>query len=370
MNKNFHYINVFLLLSFVEMTTFPVASDHPASFLSQKRKNIIPCGLNLQRKLSSLDIISFDTTESKAHKMLIVDGMIYIPGTTFQMGAQGLSAAVMADAQPIHTVKIDGFYIDKTEVTNRQFAAFVKATKYVTVAERKLPAEDFPALPPEALVAGSLVFTAPANVVSLTDPSLWWRFVEGADWNHPEGPASNIQGKENYPVVHVAYEDAAAYAKWAGKSLPTEAEWELAARADWKENSDDNVHGMNVFQGSFPNNDEALDGFAGTAPVGQFPASEKGLYDMTGNVWEWCRDWYDAAYYQTIAGKIAVNPKGPIASNDPSEPGMKKKVIRGGSFLCSAQFCSRYQIGTRGKAEWKTSSNHVGFRCIKKIDNR
>ena len=205
----------------------------------------------------------------------------------------------------------------------------------------------------------------------------WWSYVKGANWQHPLGPGSNLQGKENYPVVHIAWEDAMAYAKWAGKRLPTEAEWEFAARAGkagelytWGNQFRPDGRWMaNIFEGKFPNNDIGSDGFKGIAPVKQFPANTYGLYDIAGNVWEWCSDWYRPDYYQTLAkqGGVIKNPKGPQDSYDPEEPHAKKKVQRGGSFLCTDEYCTRYMVGTRGKGEWRSGSNHIGFRCVKDV---
>jgi formylglycine-generating enzyme required for sulfatase activity len=306
--------------------------------------------------------------------------MVWIPGGEFSMGANdppnmnevGMKAT--EDAQPIHRVYVDGFFMDKTDVTNAQFARFVKATGYVTVAERKPRAEDFPGAPPENLVAGSVVFAPPDHPVALNNHFQWWTYVHGADWRHPLGPASNIKGKDNYPVVHIAYEDAQAYAKWAGKRLPTEAEWEFAARGGkagkpfvWGDEFRPQGKWMaNTHQGHFPNSDTGDDGYVGIAPVAQFPPNNYGLFDMAGNVWQWTSDWYRPDYYQQLAarGGVARNPQGPDSSFDPSEPNQPKKVHRGGSFLCTDQYCSRYIVGTRGKGEVSTGTNHLGFRCV------
>jgi formylglycine-generating enzyme required for sulfatase activity len=308
-------------------------------------------------------------------------GMSWIPGGEFSMGCKDPRVLpdggheAMDDARPIHRVYVDGFWMDKTDVTNGQFEKFVRATGYITVAERKPQAKDFPGVPPEKLVPGSLVFTPPRNPVPLDDYSLWWSYIPGANWRHPLGPKSNIVGKANYPVVQLAYEDAAAYAKWAGKRLPTEAEWEFAARGGrtgetyaWGSKIQPGGKWMaNTYQGHFPDNDSTEDGHAGIAPVGQFPQNPYGLYDITGNVWQWTSDLYRADYYAELAavGTVARNPKGPNTSLDPMEPGVKKRVQRGGSFLCTSQYCSRYIVGTRGKGEVSSATNHVGFRCVK-----
>jgi formylglycine-generating enzyme required for sulfatase activity len=313
------------------------------------------------------------------------DGMVWIPGGEFSMGAQdppnmqdtvGMQAT--RDSRPVHRVFVDGFWMDRTEVTNEQFAAFVKATGYVTVAERTPRAEDYPEAPPENLVAGSVVFSPPDHAVPLDDHFQWWAYAKGASWSHPLGPQSSIE-KKRFPVVHVAYEDAQAYAQWAGKRLPTEAEWEFAARGGltgqvfpWGNEFKKGGQWMvNSHQGHFPHRDTGADHFAGVAPVAQFPPNGYGLYDVGGNVWEWVSDWYRADYYGQLAatGTVARNPQGPAAPFDPTEPGEKKRVHRGGSFLCTNQYCSRYMVGTRGKGEVSTGTNHLGFRCVKSPGN-
>jgi len=278
------------------------------------------------------------------------------------------------DSRPVHRVYVDGFWMDKAEVTNRQFAAFVKATGYVTVAERKPRAEDFPGAPPENLVAGSVIFSPPNHAVPLSDHFQWWAYARGASWRHPTGSGSSIAGKEQYPVVHVAYEDALAYAAWAGKRLPTEAEWEFAARGGlsgevypWGSELKMRGHWMaNTHQGHFPDRDTGEDTYMGVGPVAQFPPNGYGLHDVAGNVWEWASDWYTPDYYAQLAaaGVVARNPQGPSASVDPAEPGVAKRVHRGGSFLCTDQYCSRYMVGTRGKGAVDTGTNHLGFRCV------
>ncbi|WP_235921139.1 formylglycine-generating enzyme family protein [Foetidibacter luteolus] len=308
--------------------------------------------------------------------------MVYIPGGEFSMGGvnpvgmQDGGKEAMNDARPVHRVYIDGFYMDATEVTNAQFAEFVKATGYITIAEHKPTQEEFPGVPEDKLVAGSVVFSPPAHDVQLNNYMQWWAYVPGANWQHPMGPNSSLEGKENYPVVHIAWEDAAAYAKWAGKRLPTEAEWEFAARAGrsgelytWGNQLRPDGRWMaNIFEGKFPNNDIGSDGFKGIAPVKQFAANAYGIYDIAGNVWEWCADWYRPDYYQSLAKQgTAKNPKGPNDSYDPEEPKAKKKVQRGGSFLCTDEYCTRYMVGTRGKGEWRSGSNHIGFRCVKDV---
>lgn len=292
--------------------------------------------------------------------------MVHIPAGSFMMGTDDKD---FNDAQPVHRVNMKSFWIDEHEVTNNQFARFVAATHYVTVAEKKPDPKDYPGVPVENLVAGSGVFTPPLHPVSLNDPMQWWSYVAGANWRHPVGPQSNINGKGNYPVVHVCYDDAAAYAKWAGKRLPTEAEWEYAAHAGkanktyyWGSEMHPNGKMMaNNFQGHFPDKDTGADGFKGIAPVKSFSANAWGLYDMEGNVWEWCNDFYRPDYY---AHSPADNPQGPADSYDPDEPNAVKRVQRGGSFICSDEYCIRYKAGSRGKGEVSSGSNNLGFRCV------
>jgi len=305
--------------------------------------------------------------------------MVWILGGEFSMGAPdppdmnqvGMQATT--DGRPVHRVHVDGFFMDETDVTNSEFEQFMKATGYVTVAERKPSAEDFPGAPPENLVAGSVVFSPPDHPVPLDNHFQWWTYVPGANWRHPLGPNSDIKGRENYPVVHIAYDDALAYTKWAGKRLPTEAEWEFAARGGlagmpfvWGDQLHPNGKWMaNTHQGHFPVQDTGDDGYVGIAPVAQYPPNGYGLYDMAGNVWQWTSDWYRPDYYQELAqADVARNPQGPESSYDPSEPSRPKKVHRGGSYLCTDQYCSRYIVGTRGKGEVTTGTNHLGFRCV------
>ena len=309
------------------------------------------------------------------------EGMVWIPGGEFSMGSDVASESlcgmpgVTRDAVPVHRVYVDGFWMEKTDVTNEKFQEFANATGYVTIAERAPTKEEFPTAPPENLVAGSTVFTPTPGPVPLNNHFQWWRYQHGANWRHPEGPDTDLRGKEKYPVVHIAYPDAVAYAKWAGKRLPTEAEFEFAARGGlsgktyaWGDELKPGGKWMaNIYQGQFPVNDTGADGFAGIAPVAQFPPNGYGLYDMAGNVWQWCSDWYRSDYFAQLAaaGGVARNPQGPDTPYDPTEPFEKKRVHRGGSFLCTDQYCTRYMAGTRGKGEITTGSNHLGFRCVK-----
>ena len=299
------------------------------------------------------------------------DGMVWIPGGTFWMGCDDCE---MPDTQPVHLVAVDGFWMDRTPVTNAQFAEFVKATGYVTAAERRPDPKDYPGVDPSKLVAGSAVFTPPAQNVALDDVSEWWHYVPGASWNHPDGPNSNIKGRDNYPVVQIAWEDAAAYSKWAGKRLPTEAEFEFASRGGLDRNryawgNDLKPGGMwvaNIWQGLFPSNNTGDDGFVGASPVTAFPPNGFGLFDVGGNVWQWCADWYRPDYFATLAPQgVTHNPQGPADSYDPQEPGVAKRVQKGGSFLCSDRYCSRYLAGSRGRGAVDSGGSNTGFRCVK-----
>jgi formylglycine-generating enzyme required for sulfatase activity len=306
-------------------------------------------------------------------------GMVWVGGGEFTMGTD--SDLGWPDEKPAHRARVDGFWMDEHEVTNAQFRAFVEATGYVTTAEKAPRLEEVMAqLPPgsppppkENLVPGSLVFTPPAGRVNLDDVSQWWAWTPGANWRHPEGPGSSIEGKDDHPIVHVSWDDAVAYARWAGKRLPTEAEWEFAARGGldgqpyvWGNDrpSDMRVH-ANIWQGEFPHQNTAKDGFARTAPVKSFPPNGYGLYDIAGNVWEWCADWYQRDLYRRRAGRgVVVNPAGPVRSSDPTRPFMPMRVQRGGSFLCNDSYCSRYRPSSRHGCSPDTGMSHVGFRCV------
>ena len=322
------------------------------------------------------DMAQTATVELRPSK---VPGMIWIPGGEFTMGTD--SELGWPDEKPAHRVRIDGFFIDETEVTNSQFAAFVKATGYVTTAEQAPTAEEIlaqsppgtPAPPPASLVPGSLVFSMTKGPADLQDYAQWWQWTPGANWQHPEGSQSDLNGREQHPVVHVSWDDAVAFAKWAGKRLPTEAEWELAARGGlidqryvWGDvaPSDTRVF-ANIWQGTFPYQNTAADGFTRTAPVRTYQPNGFGLYDMSGNVWEWCADAYDLeAYKRRIGQGVVINPLGE-RSVDPRNPRAASKVQRGGSFLCHDQYCSRYRPSARHGLASDTGMSHVGFRCAK-----
>lgn len=310
------------------------------------------------------------------------EGMVWIPGGKFTMGSEDETATRVEG--PEYLVEVSGFWMDTHEVTNAEFREFIEATGYKTIAERPVDWEELkkqlppgtPRPPEEALQPGSLVFTPPHQAVPLDDYSRWWAWQTGADWQHPHGPGSSIEGKDNYPVVHIAYEDAQAYADWAGKRLPTEAEWEYAARGGkgneafaWgDELMPDGKYLANFFQGNFPYNNNGQDGFTGAAPIKSFKPNGYGLYDMIGNVWEWSSDWYrpDTHARNQLAGMAACkNPTGPESSYDPTEPYAEKRVIKGGSFLCSEQYCSNYRPSARMATSIDSGQEHLGFRCVK-----
>jgi formylglycine-generating enzyme len=311
-------------------------------------------------------------------------GMVLIPGGVFEMGADNNQAS--ADEYPRHKVQLSPFYIDITEVTNAQFKKFIEATHYITTAEKKVDWEalkkNLPpgtAKPPDSLLnPGSLVFEMPPAPVGLDEYSNWWVWKQGACWKYPEGIGSSIEGKDNYPVVHVSWYDAMAYCKWAGKRLPTEAEWEFAARGSLVNNvypwGNEPVNTgepkCNSWEGKFPYLNEKKDGFVKLAPVKSFPSNRYGLYDMAGNVWEWCSDWYNAEYYKTIADKTISDPKEMEKSFDPLEPYMPKRILRGGSFLCNDSYCSGYRVARRMKSSPDTGLEHTGFRCVKDVSKQ
>ncbi|HVG14850.1 MAG TPA: formylglycine-generating enzyme family protein [Chitinophagaceae bacterium] len=309
----------------------------------------------------------------------VYGGMVLIPGGEFNMGADNNQAS--EDEYPKHKVKTDPFWMDVTEVTNAQFALFVKETGYITTAEKIPDWEDLkkdlppgtPRPPDSMFIAASLVFKPSEGPVDLNNYSSWWRWQKGADWRHPEGAGSNIVGKENFPVVHISWYDAAAYCQWSGKRLPTEAEWELAARGGLQDAiypwGNESLHsGMtkcNSWEGDFPYRNLGRDGYFRSAPVRSYAPNKYGLYDMAGNVWEWCSDWYDAGYYTSFTSSMTVNPKGPGKSFDPEEPSTPKRSLRGGSFLCNDAYCSGYRVSRRMKTSPDTGLEHTGFRCVK-----
>lgn len=364
-----------LLLDFViHWVQRPIGSLHSCPIL-QVRASVALLALSLTVRMSA--------AETAPTVPPTPPGMVWVPGGEFAMGTDESEA--YATERPAHRVKVDGFWMDETEVTNEQFAKFVAATKYLTVAERVPDWEELKrGLPPgtpkpsaERFVAGSLVFTPPKEAPARDDFTLWWTWTSGANWLHPEGPNSNLDGRANHPVVQIAYEDAVAYATWAGKRLPTEAEWEFAARGG--KNGQRYAWGgefrpggkilANVWQGQFPNQNTREDGYVGSSPVKSFPPNGYGLYDMIGNVWEWCADWYDVNQHRTLAADpVCQNPAGPRRSFNPREPYALQRVTKGGSFLCAENYCVNYRPSARRGTDYDTGMSHIGFRCVLSAD--
>ena len=351
-------MRIFLLISIVAMTMCSVPQENKLSSENGEGSH----------KLNDAE------TDSAA-----TSGMVWIPGGEFTMGTDDPESYPYE--RPAHRVRIDGFWMDATEVTNARFRMFVDATGYITTAEKKPEWEELKKqLPPGTpkpsglqLAAGSLTFTPPPYAVSLEDYSQWWSWTNGTDWKHPKGPNSNITGKDNYPVVHVSYDDAVAYCAWAGKRLPTEAEWEFASRGgkegqrySWGNDLYPAGKFMaNTFQGVFPGNNLAEDGFAGSSPVKSFPPNGYGLFDIIGNCWEWTYDLYNTNYYNELSKQgLAVNPKGATKSYDPAEPYSKKHVTRGGSFLCAEDYCMNYRPSARQGTAFDSGMSHISFRCV------
>ncbi len=309
------------------------------------------------------------------------NGMVWVEGKTFVQGAKQADQFAMPREKPAHEVTVDGFFIDVTEVTNKQYKAFVDATNYITVAERPIDWEvmkkDVPEGTPKpadsALQPGSLIFNKNLNAVAnMNNYAQWWVWETGANWKHPEGPNSTIAGKDDYPVVHMAYEDAIAYCKWANRRLPTEAEWESAAQGTetkeiytWGNDPSQLNASANTWQGTFPVKNESTDGFALIAPVKSYPPNSIGLYDMLGNVWELTNDWFNVdAYRQLDTSKPLINPKGADHTYTPGNPYAKEHVIKGGSFLCHASYCASFRISARMGTSWDSGSDHSGFRTV------
>jgi formylglycine-generating enzyme required for sulfatase activity len=355
---------------------------------AEKKDSLLHCSSNIparfgngnatnQKDSSTLNPDSAMATNEKFSH----EGMVHINAQTFLMGANDKEGRV--DEFPQHKVQLSDFWIDATEVTNAQFKKFVDATGYITTAEKKPDWELIKKqLPPgtpkpadDVLVAASLVFVKQPLGTGLDNPAAWWTWKPGASWKHPQGPGSDIKGKENYPVVQVSWDDAQAYCKWAGKQLPTEAQWECAARGGlqtkytWgEEEIEKGKPKANTWQGIFPTSNTNWDHFEGLAPVKSFAPNAVGLYDMAGNVWEWCADWYREDTYtiqlKNNKSQLIVNPAGPKDSYDPQEPNAPKRVVRGGSFLCNASYCKGYRVTARMKTSPDTGLEHTGFRCV------
>jgi len=310
-----------------------------------------------------------------------IPGMVWISGGIYDMGASDGDRMALPHEKPKHTVKVDGFYMDETEVTNAQFSKFIEATNYITTAERPvdwdLIKQQLPPGTPKPhdslLLPGSLLFKkTKESVPNLYDFSQWWRWTTGANWKQPEGKGSSINEKDNHPVVHLSFEDAMAYCNWAGRRLPTEAEWEFAARGGkrdkiyfWGDLTDKLSSYVNSWEGEFPVDNTQADGFEKSAPVKTYPPNGYGLYEISGNVWEWTSDWYSSQYYQYCReNSITNNPKGPNEAFNPNNPYVDERVIRGGSFLCNASYCASYRVSSRMATDPSTSLEHLGFRTV------
>ena len=362
-------------LFFLSVLSGSCSQCNNAAVVSDDTDSALHCADNIPSRFAavrSVDTINNTSTANASH-----EGMVWIEGGEFMMGSG--DGEGRPDEYPQHKVKVSGFWIDATEVTNTQFKKFVDATGYVTTAEKIPEWEEIkkqlppgtPKPPDDVFVAASLVFVAQPAGTGLNDPSRWWEWRKGANWKQPQGPGSSIVGRENHPVVHISWDDAMAYCRWAGKRLPTEAEWEFAARGGldnaypWgSEKIEMGKPKANTWQGNFPSKDTRWDGFGNTAPVRSFSPNPYGLFDMAGNVWEWCADWYSNDYYQNIAKQVVADPKGPSRSYDPQEPTVPKKVVRGGSFLCNASYCKGYRVSSRMKTATDTGLEHTGFRCV------
>ncbi|MEP2278264.1 formylglycine-generating enzyme family protein [Maribacter sp.] len=331
-------------------------------------------------------VVEHTLLSEKPEEVSAPDGMVWVSGATFKQGAVNSDKMAMDHEKPAIEVTVDGFFMDATEVTNAQFAAFVKATGYVTVAEKGIDWEELKKQIPTGtekphdsiLKPGSLTFKkTKSSVPNLYDFSQWWNWTIGADWKHPNGPKSSIKGKDNYPVVQVSFEDALAYCKWANRRLPTEAEWELASRAgsygtiyNWGDDVSVLKEKANTWEGEFPVENTLTDGFELRAPVKSYPPNAYGLYDMAGNVWEWTSDWYNTKYYKGSRAKntVLINPKGAESPFTPNNPLAKERVIKGGSFLCSASYCASYRVSARMGSSMDSSLEHTGFRTVATVD--
>lgn len=337
-------------------------------------------------KKSEVVVDTADILVKKPEDIKTPEGMVWIPGGIFTQGAVPQDKTAMGHEKPAHKVAVDGFFMDITEVTNREFKEFVEETGYVTVAEREIDWEEMKKQLPEGtpkphdsiMQPGSLTFKkAKSSVPNLYDFSQWWQWTIGANWKHPNGPGSSIKGMDNYPVVQVAYEDAVAYCEWAGRRLPTEAEWERAARGNkestiyfWGDNLSVLSQMANTWEGEFPVNNTLVDGFELRALVKSYPPNDFNLYDIAGNVWEWTSDWYNTNYYDEVGSKgtILRNPKGAETPYNERDPYAREKVMKGGSFLCSESYCASYRISSRMATSLDSSLEHLGFRTVATAD--
>jgi len=371
-NSSFRAISILYLSIFVSTI---ISCNTKTTNKDVKNDDTHICLPTPQNKFSEKPVIVKIQKKSKDNK-----NMVLIPGGVFSMGGDGDG---WKDEFPKHKVEIDSFWMDINEVTNNQFLEFVNSTGYITTAERNIDwnqiKKDLPPNTPKPddsyLVPSSLVFFPTSGAVNLNDVSQWWKFINGANWRQPQGPGSNIDGKGNHPVVHVSWYDAIAYCEWAGSRLPTEAEWEYASRGgiidatfSWgNEDLNEGKLKANTWNGNFPYYNSIDDGFIYTADVRSFEPNGYGLFDMSGNVWEWCSDWYDENYYYSVSEILSINPQGPPKSYDSNEPYAQKKVSRGGSFLCHKSYCTGYRNSMRMKSTPDTSSMHTGFRTVRSL---
>ena len=371
-NSSFRAISILYLSIFVSTI---ISCNTKTTKKDVKNDDTHVCLPTPQNKFSEKPVIVKSQKKSRDNK-----NMVLIPGGVFSMGGDGDG---WKDEFPKHNVEIDSFWMDINEVTNNQFLEFVNSTGYITTAERNIDwnqmKKDLPPNTPKPddsyLVPSSLVFFPTSGAVNLNDVSQWWKFINGANWRQPQGPGSNIDGKGNHPVVHVSWYDAIAYCEWAGSRLPTEAEWEYASRGgiidatfSWgNEDLDEGKLKANTWNGNFPYYNSKDDGFIYTADVRSFEPNGYGLFDMSGNVWEWCSDWYDENYYYSVSEILSINPQGPPKSYDSNEPYAQKKVSRGGSFLCHKSYCTGYRNSMRMKSTPDTSSMHTGFRTVRSL---
>ena len=371
-NSSFRAISILYLSIFVSTI---ISCNTKTTNKDVKNDDTHICLPTPQNKFSEKPVIVKIQKKSKDNK-----NMVLIPGGVVSMGGDGDG---WKDEFPKHKVEIDSFWMDINEVTNNQFLEFVNSTGYITTAERNIDwnqiKKDLPPNTPKPddsyLVPSSLVFFPTSGAVNLNDVSQWWKFINGANWRQPQGPVSNIDGKGNHPVVHVSWYDAIAYCEWAGSRLPTEAEWEYASRGgiidatfSWgNEDLDEGKLKANTWNGNFPYYNSKDDGFIYTADVRSFEPNGYGLFDMSGNVWEWCSDWYDENYYYSVSEILSINPQGPPKSYDSNEPYAQKKVSRGGSFLCHKSYCTGYRNSMRMKSTPDTSSMHTGFRTVRSL---
>ena len=384
-------VNIFknyTFLLFLSMYSCTNSEQTQIKILKTKENTVKKCCENLTRtnliinqnyNINSLT----DTINLESIITSHLDSMVVIEQGIFSMGASDQNGALNRE-YPVHRVKVNSFMMDIHEVTNAQFKTFIEESGYITTAEKKIDWEELKKQLPrntpkpndKLLEPGSLVFSMPNEVTSLIDFSQWWKWTKGANWKQPKGPNSTIIGLENHPVVHISFQDANEYAKWYGKRLPTEAEWEWAARGGlnnniypWgNENVNEGEAKCNFWSGNFPLENNEKDGYILSAPVMTYPANNYGLYDMAGNVWEICSDWYDANYYNyLIENELTLDPKGPKTWNYPREPNDPKKVVRGGSFLCNDSYCSSYRVSARMPYSKDTGMSHTGFRCVKDL---